>query len=338
MLPDWFAARFIFYLAVPTAGNYSFWIWGDDTMQMWVNDGDAMRQMPGAGGRGPFPAVLPAGFSKLEVVFSEWTGWAYSAIGWDAGTGSGTWVDLPWSQVLPFLPGTPLPVNALVNGVPAVPACPGGNTIDLSGAGAAQPGEMPVATLPGGGQCSFVYSSFRTPTLTTWVNPASTLPSPPTTLTLTGNLLGGLAAANYSATVGGAAASIASVTGNATVQSVAVGLPPLPAGTYPVLLGASGFGYARNAPGTSPDVRTKYPLSLSPSGIISLPAVRASVWGGLDVTLRGSGFVPTDPALTYGKAMVLVKYSGPPAMNNVSYRTTVLSANATVLTLRLHPW
>lgn len=201
--------------------------------------------------------LLQAGIHKFVIIHQQFTGAASVVLRWQSGAAL---VDLPWGQVTPFPPSSPVDVAVSVNGQPAAPDCPPA-TLDLTaagGAGAPLPGELPAAVLPAG-RCSYVYSSYRTPTLTVpvplgyngvLVNRALAAP-PPASIPLVGALLGGLSPASYSVQLGGLALAVQSVTGDASLQNLTVGLPALPGGGYPLQLLVAGFGYARNASATT---------------------------------------------------------------------------------------
>lgn len=233
-------------------------------------------------------------------------------------------------QVLPFPAGSAVHVEVSVNGIPALTACPD-QTIDATasdGLGAPLPLEPSSAAITGG-ECMYMYTSYRTPQL--WY-PPSPLPSlnAPVNLTLTGALLGGWTSSSpYSATVGGVTAPVLLVSGTAAMQRVTLGLPTLPAGTWPVSLLVSGFGAARGPLGLSSSIVTvrcgfehcilrcrhlrclnhqhclfpshshgcllmlSYGLTVTSSG---LPAASASFWGGVVLSVVGTGFVPTSAA------------------------------------------
>ena len=160
--------------------------------------------------------------------------------------------------MLPFPAGSAVAVAVSVNGVPAVAVC-AEQTLDATasnGLGVPLPLEA-SSTAVIGGTCGYMYSSYRTPQLA-----ASPAPAPsqngPVNLTLTGTLLGGWASssASYSATVGGVTAPVLLVSGTSAVQSVTLGLPALPAGTWPVSLLVAGFGAARGPLGLPSPVIT----------------------------------------------------------------------------------
>eukprot|EP00955_Chlamydomonas_euryale_P003567 38132-Chlamydomonas_euryale.AAC.1 len=134
------------------------------------------------------------------------------------------------------------------------------------GDGLPLPGEPSSASVPAG-PCVYVYSSYRTPTLTSPATSALIRTNPSTVLT--GRLLGGTDPANYTATVGGVPASVvavadASVSGDGSQQAVTLDLPALPAGLWPVLLQpASGMGYVRSPPALrDPPVVLNYGLQV----------------------------------------------------------------------------
>lgn len=137
-------------------------------------------------------------------------------------------------------PGTLIPMRVSVNGVPSIHACPAA-VLDVSGSGTAASNEASSIPAAADGTCGYVYSSYRTPSLTTVLSPVSG-----GNLTLTGNLLGGTATSGYSATVGGVAANVLAVSGTAAAPAVTLAVPGLPAGVWPVRLLVSGYGYTRN--------------------------------------------------------------------------------------------
>ena len=143
------------------------------------------------------------------------------------------------------MPGKAVPVSVSVNGIPALQAC-SGTIVDVStngGSGVPLPGEPSVVPVSAG-VCGYVYSSYRTPTLS--VLPTS-LPNP-ASIVLTGRLLGGsTSASNYSATIGGFPAPILGISSNSSSSiSVTLGVPALPAGIWPVALTIKGMGRGRS--------------------------------------------------------------------------------------------
>lgn len=150
--------------------------------------------------------------------------------------------------------GSALDVAVTVNQVKAINACPS-STISTGGPIASIfPGAEPTSVTTPDGQCGYIYSSYQTPTLSSSPTPvvaASPSVYPPVyggqSISVTGLLpvyppVYGSAA--YSASFGPSLAnsfsgSIVDVTSGAAgsgVNTVTVGLPPLPSGNWPLHL------------------------------------------------------------------------------------------------------
>ncbi|GAX81122.1 hypothetical protein CEUSTIGMA_g8556.t1 [Chlamydomonas eustigma] len=332
--PTFFVGRFTFYLAVPQQGNYTFFISADDSASLYVNG------LLVVGSQGSYTTTLPAGPSQFIIIYQQFGGWAQISFQWNAGVAGSQAQALPWGQVTPFLPGTPVPVTVTVNGVPSVPAC-ATQLLDAStGGGLGLPlnSEPASATLPNG-YCGYLYSSYRTPTLS--ASASSAVVYSPSSLTVMGSFLAGVSTSSYTAQVGGLTATVMSIaTSNSStvpqLQNLTLGLPLLPAGTWPVQVVASGFGAVRGPLGLStPLISINYGLSIN-TGLSFIPnSGKASFWGGVTLTITGSGFVPSNASLNNGMAMNVSYISGGPGQN---YLATVLSSTTSVLSLYISPW
>ncbi|KAG1667228.1 hypothetical protein FOA52_009793 [Chlamydomonas sp. UWO 241] len=333
---DWFASRYTFYLALADTLNYTFYPSADDTLQMWI-DGVKLAAWERTA-MTPKSAVLNAGLHKFVLIHMDYQSYASVTLRWDAGSGTGTAQDLPWATAMPFPPGVPLSIAVRVAGVRAVAAC-GADMIDLTNGGALTRGltgeASSVSILEG--VCAYVYSSYRTPMLTAALTTAQLTPATDRNITLTGYLLAGNNTASYSATIGGAPATVLSVTTNSTtgIQAMVVSLPALPAGTYAVVVNAAGLGNVRAAAtAASPGLKITYKLY----GIMTpLPAIRGSFWGGLDIQFTGTGFVPTT-GNTYGGRTAALVYIGTGSMATWTITASIVSATTTEMTLHVNEW
>ncbi|KAG1658049.1 hypothetical protein FOA52_004208 [Chlamydomonas sp. UWO 241] len=340
---DWFVSRFTFYLPIDAPGNTTFFLSGRDTLQLLVDGVEVGRYAAAAGGASTFSTPLAEGLAKITVIHSDFDSSSASVtLRWDAGSG-GSARDLPWASVLPFPPGAGLPLAVSVGGVFAVHDCPA-QSIDLTaagGTGTPLPGELSALLLPPG-PCAYVYSSYRTPTLVTPVTTSQLRDTASTTIT--GQLLGGSDPGSYSASVGGVDTDVLSVVDDPDgfgTQTLTLGLPPLPAGKWDVLLETIGFGYARSPPALrDPPLTLTYGLQT----IISpLPGGRGSYWGGVDVSIRGAGFVPTTPgdaptaeAVGCGKRMSITHVSGGP--RGIRLSALIVESNTTNMVVRIERW
>lgn len=196
---------------------------------------------------------------------------------------------MPWDQVLPFAPGQPVPISASVNGIPTLQAC-AAQQLNLAG-GAPSNGLEPTTVGTSSGTCAYVFSLYRTPVLTAVPSPRTV--GMPGLMTLSGKFLTATAA-NINVTVAGSPCQVLGLVPSGSLGSTLnCQLPPLPAGTHPVVVWVSGFGYARGPTGpvdtsdSVPPTRVRYSLSVSGS------APRVSYYGGFTLSLPGYGFVPT---------------------------------------------
>ena len=228
-------------------------------------------------------------------------------------------------------PGQAVPVSVSVNGIPAVSACPGQalNVTAAGGTGIPLPGEQGPTVPVAAGLCGYVYSSYRTPMLST------ALPSTanPANVTLWGALLGGAGAANYSATIGGLPAAVLAVTSsNSTSQKVTLSVPTLPAGTWPVLLTVSGMGYAR-----SPLLSASPAITVANTVTATSAAAQNSFWGGVVLSVTGTGFVPTaNGSATAGQSMKITYASGGPP--SATWTASVINATTTSMNVVISRW
>jgi hypothetical protein len=274
------------------------------------------------------------------------------------------------------MPGRAVPVSVSVNGIPALQACSGAivNAAAAGGSGIPLPGEaslVPVSV----DICGYVYSSYRTPTLSV---PPPSAPNP-SSITLTGRLLGGISISNYSATIGGLPASILAVTANSSSDvSVTLSVPTLPAGSWPVVLTVKGMGNVRsNLDNASPviSIRWEYmitfinynrksrfgfipgramasvdhtfvyhprsiPSPLSNTVQASSGSQQGSFWGGMVLNVTGTGFVPTIDGVAdqaAGKTMNITYASGGP-IDYSGWTATVLSATTTTMAVKIGGW
>lgn len=180
-------------------------------------------------------------------------------------------------------PGQPVPLQAAINGAPARLACNStrqqvADTVAPPALLDASETRMLESRAPA---CTYFPSSWLTPLVTT----ATVMASPTTAwgvLQLNGSLLTN-STADIAITVGDAVCVLQAIAGESGSASCL--LPDLTAGLADVVVTVQGAG-AATMPGGGPTLRLMVPLSVSRSVV---PA-RASMFGGVTLTVNGSGF------------------------------------------------
>lgn len=183
---------------------------------------------------------------SIDILYAQYSGGSWLSLMWDEGNSTLTnGVPLPWSCVTPFMPGQPLEVSLTVNKVPAVYACPAQTLTTTSIVSSLFPNVEPRSVVTNQGNCAYVFSSFLTPTMTAFTS-VPFLKGAQQQINVSGSLLGSTSS-SLSASFGSSGSnsingSIASYTPLASPGSanVTITLPPLPAGSWPLMLTSTG--------------------------------------------------------------------------------------------------
>eukprot|EP00798_Chlamydomonas_sp_ICE-L_P008885 gene8886-3764_t len=163
--PTFFAGRFTFFMEINTEGTYNFVIRNDDLAALYVDEvkyGESesfTKELSVA-------VVLKIGWRKFVITMVNLWGGGSIGITYDGGpAATGAKTKLPWANVSPVRPGQPVSLSVAVNGAPAMLAC-SETTVDLANGlpSSRYPLELHTVDLTNS-SCWFVYSSFRTPTL-----------------------------------------------------------------------------------------------------------------------------------------------------------------------------
>ncbi|GAQ89759.1 hypothetical protein KFL_005590010 [Klebsormidium nitens] len=247
-----FAARFAGFIAVPTTGNYTFFLTSDDGSLLYLNEvlvvnndfNHGMLEVPGS-------AYLYAGdYVPFRVDYFQGDGGLGLELRWQ-GPGISKQI-VPASAYVIVPPETPVGIEVQVNGLPA--------------------------TVNG---YSFTYSAAATP-LVTSVSPVNLNGS--ANITLTGqNLQNANAFANVTVLIGGPK-SLAQATCQIlawNTSAITCTAPVLPAGSYPIQVNVDGMGYASGLRGLT----LSYALAVT-----SVSPANGSVYGGTVLTVQGLGF------------------------------------------------
>lgn len=195
-------------------------------------------------------------------------------------------VTIPSSNIFLVRPSTPVPVQAVINGAPARLACNASAALTISDtttpAAPVDPDEP--RTLPRmAAECAYFASSWLTPVITA----TSVIPGPGAnmaggTLQLNGSLLTN-SSSDITILIGDVECLVQSV--SADGGSVTCLLPDMTAGPADVTVTVAGAG-AASMPAGGATLPMVVPLSVSRSVV---PA-RAAFFGGVELTVSGSGF------------------------------------------------
>ena len=317
--PTYFCSRFSFYMSVPTSQLYYFYLQADDAGALYIDQ--ELTGSVSCCSEVEVNTTLAAGYHSFLFVQCQITGASVASVHWDAGLGSSNRQSLPWGSVSPLPPGMPASIEVTVNGARAIPACTSSQAVtnpDNLPALAFQPSTVPLPA----DQCSFVYSSYRTPTLTL---PTSTVVNAPGLITLSGSLLAGSDPSSYNVTVAGVACTNLTVDALATVLTC--NLPALPAGTWPLVVDVVGLGSVVWSDGT-------YSVSLRyNTGFSSVVMNRGSFWGGGLFQLNGYGFAPSSGVGALNMTNVVLMTSSYPG--NSPLPATVLNATTSTMWVQL---
>lgn len=194
--------------------------------------------------------ALQPGTHQFVVTFVEYTYQAQMNLQWDAGVAQQQ--NIPWWRVFPVAPGSPAPIEVVVNGMASRQAC-AARTETLSAADALIATPEPTSISVPAPQCAHVFSSYMTPSLVTSAAATTTafgVIKADTLYTVVGKLLGGTDASKYTVTIGGWPCPVANVTegmdaNNVTLQTLTCVPPVLPAATYAVVVSVDGYGAVR---------------------------------------------------------------------------------------------
>ncbi|EFJ47178.1 hypothetical protein VOLCADRAFT_92358 [Volvox carteri f. nagariensis] len=299
---DYWAARFTFYYQISVTENVTFYMYADDDARLYIDD-------VLVGGRNtPLDTILYPGLRKLVVTHVEYNGGAYLSVvisRRQPNGARGPFAYLEWQKVTPVPPGTPLPVKLTVNGIDSVTQCPVTNlTLVLPGQPKA-PFEPSWVQTPNR-TCSYVYSVYRTPslsalsgiTLSGIMQP--TFNSTNTTLSIFGDFLTDPslpAASQISVTLANRLCSIvgvAPVTVNGTnTTNINCTAPALPAGQWPVSIMVEGLGLTRPTATAATDLPIVTYTVRVLSYTFNNPNSKCyfSLFGGGTFNITGYGFV-----------------------------------------------
>ncbi|GFR40478.1 hypothetical protein Agub_g1045 [Astrephomene gubernaculifera] len=299
---DYFAARYTFYLQIDQPENVTFLVSADDAARLYIDD--VLLGSQGA----YLNTLLTVGVHKVVVTYTEYAGYASVKLSSAVVTGSGalTFSALEWQKVTPFPPGVALPVVLTVNGVAADPDCPI-TPLTLRLPNQPQlPAEPAQVTLPQGA-CAYVYTSYRTPTLTAVrPTPVSGLTQPSfiglnTAISIYGNFLvdPSSGAGQISVTIANQSCAITDFAMfNATTNTTRITCtaPAVPAGTWPVRIAVADLGLTRPTASATTDMPViTYSLKVvtynSPSLSSPITNCQFSMFGGGTLNISGYGFV-----------------------------------------------
>ncbi|EFJ47175.1 hypothetical protein VOLCADRAFT_92352 [Volvox carteri f. nagariensis] len=251
---DYFAARFTFYYQIAQTENVTFRLDSDDESRLYVDE-----QLIGSCWNN-LNVSLAAGVHKIVTTFVEYSGWATVKLRVMLTRADGTMGPLStveWQKVTPVPPGEALPVELTVSGVSSDKWCPTSTKILQLPGQPALSWEPPQVTVPYG-TCGYIYSTYRTPSLSILSGITysgimqPTFNSTNTTLSIFGNFLTDPslpAASQISVTLANRLCSIvgvAPVTVNGTnTTNINCTAPALPAGQWPVSIMVEGLGLTR---------------------------------------------------------------------------------------------
>lgn len=305
--------------------NVTFYLNADDAARLYIND-DLVVSTSGSGSTSSAWKLIETGIYKIVITYVEWTGAArinlqVASANLTTGVLLGSAQPLGWQKVSPVPPGTQLPIEMSINGVPAVAACPQKDlqlqqpTSPLIGA------EPPTASTPNG-TCAFVYSTYLTPQLMAVKTLIGTLipkgitpnsgPIPYSNVDLYANLTVPSSdmskvkvmidneACNLTSLADVNVTSYTRINGafvNFTVQKVSCSAPFLPPGTaYPVRIMVDGRGYTRSIASflnILPETAYTTSWALTPTmPVRGVSTCLMSMYGGAAVQLVGQGGIP----------------------------------------------
>ncbi|KAG2496270.1 hypothetical protein HYH03_005503 [Edaphochlamys debaryana] len=295
---DFFVVRFTFYMQVSSAQSVTYYLESDDDSQLYVDDaliGTRWRDLP---------VDLTPGVHKFVITYAEYGGSAYVRFKVNGATPD-------WSKVTPVPPGSALPVEININGVTAESHCPESN-ITLLVPGWAPDAAEPTWQTTDENVCSFVYSTYRTPTLvpvgtaTNGITPfqpnGANIP-----ITITGKFpydTSKPAAPQFAITILDLPCPVTEIASDvaSNVTTVTCMGPAVPTGLWPVNILVQGLGFARPVLGASTgdtDLPTiNYPLLVdsingakATTAVAGTPVCQMSIYGGGTAVLMGYGFV-----------------------------------------------
>ncbi|KAG2491954.1 hypothetical protein HYH03_009686 [Edaphochlamys debaryana] len=333
---DWFAARYTFYMQVAAVQYVTLTLTSDDDSQLFIDDVAVGNRFQ------PMDVVLTPGIRKFQITYTEYVGAALVNLKVNG--------SLPeWSKVTPVPPGSALAVDVVINGVPAVPLCPAANISLILPNWTASSEPTWQVTEPN--VCSFIYSSYRTPTLIPFGNAVNGLnPFQPIKLNDTMAIYGIFPwdqsrpmQGQFSVTIIDQDCPISSyfynTTNNMTVLTCIV--PFIPVGQWSVQIYVENAGFTRPILGIAPalsdlplitvDLNITAINGANFSAVVSKnPNCHMSLYGGGTAVMTGYGFVKgiSDPVLN--RTMYVIYDSGLCATNRDSpfCNTTVAVANA----------